>query len=73
MAGIQKASTQVPKVSSTCRLIGPMRVAVEGNIGSGKITLVNYCNRFADIEPVSAWQNVGGTSLLVIVIFDFSV
>lgn len=77
MAGIQEASTQVPKVSSTCRLIRSLRVAVEGNIGSGKSTLLNYCNRFVDIEvvpePVSAWQNVGGTNLLVIAILNFSV
>ncbi|XP_048576588.1 deoxynucleoside kinase isoform X2 [Nematostella vectensis] len=43
-------------------------VAVEGNIGSGKTTLLKYFRKNDEVEvieePVSKWQNVGGSNLL---------
>lgn len=42
----------------------PFRVSVEGNIGSGKSTLMKYFQRFPYIqthdEPLDKWRNVGG-------------
>ncbi|XP_037042929.1 deoxynucleoside kinase-like [Bradysia coprophila] len=55
-------------ISST-RVDRPLRVSVEGNIGSGKTTFLNYCqHRRNDVdvafEPVSQWTNLNGTNLL---------
>jgi len=46
----------------------PFIVSIEGNIGSGKSTMLNYFNRFTDVElipePVSEWCDVNGHNLL---------
>ncbi|KAJ6646970.1 Deoxynucleoside kinase [Pseudolycoriella hygida] len=43
-------------------------VAIEGNIGSGKSTFIEYCRRQTNTvtyqEPVDLWRNVGGVNLL---------
>jgi deoxynucleoside kinase len=43
----------------------PFTVLIEGNIGVGKTTLLNYFAPFADIytEPIDLWQNVNGCNL----------
>lgn len=47
----------------------PFTVVVEGNIGSGKTTFLNYFSKFKDVEvlqePVEKWRNVEGHNLLV--------
>lgn len=46
----------------------PFVVSIEGNIGSGKSTMINYFKNFEDIqihpEPVEKWQNINGQNLL---------
>jgi deoxynucleoside kinase len=43
-------------------------VSVEGNIGAGKSTLIEYFNSFSGIEtyrePIEWWRNVNGNNLL---------
>ena len=40
-------------------------VSIEGNIGSGKSTMLKYFEKFEDVElvpePVAEWCNVGGS------------
>lgn len=47
----------------------PLLVAVEGNIGSGKSTFLNYCSSRNNVEvvpePVKKWRNFNGVNLLV--------
>ena len=47
----------------------PFTVIVEGNIGSGKTTFLNYFSNFKDVEvlqePIDRWRNVQGHNLLV--------
>lgn len=47
----------------------PYTVIVEGNIGSGKTTFLNYFKQFEDVnvlaEPVNKWRNCNGHNLLV--------
>lgn len=47
----------------------PRTIIVEGNIGSGKTTFLNYLKKFQSEmclleEPVQKWQNFNGTNLL---------
>ena len=46
----------------------PFVVSIEGNIGSGKSTMLKYFEKFQDVElvpePVAEWCNVGGHNLL---------
>ena len=56
----------------------PFTVFIEGNIGSGKTTYLNYFNKYDEVslqtEPVEKWRNVGGVNILVIssyLIFNF--
>jgi len=46
----------------------PFTVLVEGNIGCGKTTLLNYFSKFDEIsvveEPVAKWRNLNGHNLL---------
>lgn len=48
---------------------GSLVVSVEGNIGSGKSTFLNYCSTKPGIdvhpEPIEKWRNVNGENLLV--------
>lgn len=48
-----------------------LTVSVEGNIGSGKSTFLNYCESDEEVvtlpEPVGLWTNVGGVNLLVLI------
>jgi deoxynucleoside kinase len=50
----------------------PFTVFVEGNIGSGKTTFLNYFAN-ADVyllsEPVEMWRNVEGHNLLVSIFY----
>lgn len=47
----------------------PYLVAVEGNIGCGKSTFMEWCRTLSDIEavsePVLRWTDVNGVNLLV--------
>ena len=47
----------------------PFTVVVEGNIGSGKTTFLDYFAKFTDVEvlqePVNRWRDVQGHNLLV--------
>ena len=46
----------------------PFLVTVEGNIGSGKSTMLNYFNKMEDVElcpePVNQWCDLDGHNLL---------
>ena len=46
----------------------PVVISVEGNIGSGKTTVLNYLKQFDNVqvhpEPVEKWQDVQGVNLL---------
>uniref|UniRef100_A0A1Y1LNC0 Deoxynucleoside kinase domain-containing protein n=1 Tax=Photinus pyralis TaxID=7054 RepID=A0A1Y1LNC0_PHOPY len=46
----------------------PFTVLVEGNIGSGKTTFLNYFKQYNNIctlaEPIELWKNCGGYNLL---------
>lgn len=56
-------------VSGSRVLHRPLTVAVEGNIGCGKSTFLDYCREKSGVvvypEPVGEWQNVNGFNLLV--------
>lgn len=47
----------------------PFTVFIEGNIGSGKTTFLNYFQKYDEVclqtEPVEKWRNLGGVNLLV--------
>lgn len=47
----------------------PFTVIVEGNIGSGKTTFLNYFKKKKDIcvlaEPIEMWRDCNGNNLLV--------
>lgn len=49
--------------------IGSLSVSVEGNIGCGKSTFLNYCKikpgMAVYLEPIKQWRNVNGLNLLV--------
>lgn len=44
-------------------------VIIEGNIGCGKSTFINYCEKLDDVcvytEPIDKWQNLNGVNILV--------
>merc|ERR1712234_5815 len=46
----------------------PFTISVEGNVGSGKSTVLNFFKQYPDIsvypEPVSTWTNLNGTNYL---------
>ncbi|KAK5646195.1 hypothetical protein RI129_004659 [Pyrocoelia pectoralis] len=46
----------------------PFTVLVEGNIGSGKTTFLNYFKQYQNVctlaEPIEMWKNCGGHNLL---------
>ena len=46
----------------------PFVVTIEGNIGSGKSTMLKYFDEFSDVElcpePVSSWCDLDGHNLL---------
>nr|XP_023011511.1 deoxynucleoside kinase-like [Leptinotarsa decemlineata]XP_023011512.1 deoxynucleoside kinase-like [Leptinotarsa decemlineata] len=54
--------------SPTSVLSHPFTVAVEGNVGSGKTTFLNYFNKFDNVgvfaEPIDLWRNCNGYNLL---------
>lgn len=47
----------------------PFTVFIEGNIGSGKTTFLNYFKKYDEVclqtEPVEKWRDLGGVNLLV--------
>ena len=61
-------SSDIVKGVSNCnnedRSGRPFVVSIEGNIGSGKSTMLKYFEKFEDVElvpePVAEWCNVGG-------------
>ena len=63
-------SSDIVKGVSNCnnedRSGRPFVVSIEGNIGSGKSTMLKYFEKFEDVElvpePVAEWCNVGGRS-----------
>lgn len=50
------------------RMIQTRNIFIEGNIGAGKSTLINYLAKYDSIkihqEPVDKWQNLNGFNLL---------
>ncbi|XP_033642184.1 deoxynucleoside kinase-like [Asterias rubens] len=52
----------------------PFTVSIEGNIGAGKTTLVNFFSKQKDVtvieEPVKKWQNVRGHNLFDLMYHD---
>lgn len=65
--------------SGNCKensMVRPFRVSVEGNIGSGKTTLINYFKQFSNIqtygEPLDKWRNVDGYNLLGLLYEDMT-
>lgn len=52
----------------------PFKVSIEGNIGSGKSTLIRYFSKFPGIEtypePVDLWRNLKGHNLLQLLYSD---
>lgn len=57
------------KMASAGNSKKPFTVFVEGNIGSGKTTFLDYFNKSEDItayaEPVNKWRDIQGHNLLV--------
>ncbi|KAI5712129.1 hypothetical protein M8J75_006105 [Diaphorina citri] len=57
-------------MSSSVNSKKPFTVFVEGNIGSGKTTFLDYFNKSGDItayaEPVNLWRDVKGHNLLAL-------
>lgn len=47
----------------------PFTVTVEGNIGSGKTTFLEYFKKYDNVcvlsEPIELWRNCNGHNLLV--------
>lgn len=47
----------------------PFTVTVEGNIGSGKTTFLEYFKKYENVcvlaEPIEMWRNCNGHNLLV--------
>lgn len=47
----------------------PFNVIVEGNIGSGKTTFLQYFKKYDNVcvvsEPIEMWRNCNGHNLLV--------
>ena len=56
----------LPQVAE--KVPGTFTIAIEGNIGAGKSTLINYFKQFDEVqvhaEPLDKWQNVNGENLL---------
>lgn len=52
----------------------PFRVAVEGNVGSGKSTLIKYFEKFNEVEtnpePIETWRDLNGHNLLQLTYSD---
>jgi len=52
----------------------PFRVAIEGNVGSGKSTLIKYFENFKNVEanpePIETWRDLNGHNLLQLVYSD---
>ncbi|VVC37879.1 Hypothetical protein CINCED_3A006053 [Cinara cedri] len=46
----------------------PFRVAIEGNVGAGKSTLIKYFENFNEVElnlePIETWRDLNGHNLL---------
>ncbi len=68
-SGDQELTRSTVAVSGTRALVCPLTIAVEGNIGSGKSTFLEYCRSKPGIiaypEPVGEWRNVNEVNLLV--------
>lgn len=49
-------------------MIRPLKISIEGNIGSGKSTFLNYFKQYPFVEtygePLALWRNVQGHNLL---------
>ncbi|KAL4149338.1 hypothetical protein QTP88_003303 [Uroleucon formosanum] len=52
----------------------PFRVAIEGNVGSGKSTLIKYFEKFKEVEtnpePIDTWRDLNGHNLLQLTYSD---
>lgn len=61
--------SESPITVTSSRYHRPLRVAVEGNISSGKSTFLSFCQRQPDLdvamEPIDEWTNLDGSNLLV--------
>ncbi|XP_037051438.1 deoxynucleoside kinase isoform X1 [Bradysia coprophila] len=61
----QSSTTVRPKFAAEGQ---PFTVFIEGNIGSGKTTFLNYFKKFDEVclqaEPVEKWRDVAGVNLL---------
>lgn len=69
LGGTSEDDTSLPEVSGSRDRRSALVVAVEGNIGSGKSTFLDFCKSRARVavrpEPVEKWRNVNGENLLV--------
>lgn len=63
------ANSSVRKPALTAGDRQPFTVFIEGNIGSGKTTFLNYFKKYDEVclqtEPVEKWRDLGGVNLLV--------
>ncbi|XP_044758124.1 deoxynucleoside kinase-like isoform X2 [Coccinella septempunctata] len=54
----------------------PFRVSIEGNIGAGKSTCIEYFDKLATVEtyaePIEWWRNVDGENLLELLYTDIN-
>ncbi|XP_037030036.1 deoxynucleoside kinase-like [Bradysia coprophila] len=61
---------QVSDISCTSHRSNSLVVAVEGNIGAGKSSFLEYCSQHSELifqsypEPVDQWQSFFGTNVL---------
>ncbi|XP_053607724.1 deoxynucleoside kinase-like [Plodia interpunctella] len=71
MSNVKTITNAARMVEKTSR---PFRVSIEGNIGSGKSTCINFFDKFNNVEkhtePLNEWRNVSGHNLLGLVYTD---
>lgn len=69
MVTYRPRGSEIAEISSSNDDRRPLIVAVEGNIGCGKSTFLNFCGEKPGIEvcpePIGKWTNVDGVNLLV--------
>lgn len=71
MAANSSVRKPAAAVAGDCK---PFTVFIEGNIGSGKTTFLNYFQKYDEVclqtEPVEKWRDLGGVNLLVCIISE---
>ncbi|CAG9785963.1 unnamed protein product [Diatraea saccharalis] len=70
--------SNIKSVSNVARTVKsrPFRVAIEGNIGSGKSTCIKFFEKYPNMEkhaePINEWRDVSGHNLLGLVYSDLN-